>query len=109
MAPVNDDCREKVSSPQSTDRPYPLFNRIAVFVASAGLTAIGTHPVCTRSVELKGRQQPPGTGILITGAGAVAIGIAITGFGILLMAYALFPTHPLWNYKRKTRSSSDNK
>jgi|GEM_PF-2883232 len=107
MPPVDDDHRQNSSAQQPSERPFSIFNRIIVFVASSGLAAIGTYVIYTRSLELKGRQQAPGSGILITGTGAVAIGIAITGIGMLIMAYALCPTHRFWN--RKVRGSSNNK
>ena len=108
MPPTDDDRRKKPLEPQSPERRVPIFNRILVFVAFAMLATSGSHSIYTRSLELKGHRGH-GTPILITGAGAVAIGIAKTGLGILFLAYALFPTHRLWNYSRKDRGRSDDK
>ena len=108
MPTADDDRPKNASASQTAQRPDRIVTRIVHFACGTLLVGLGAHPVCTQSVLLKGRSQAPANGILITGAGAVAIGIAIIGVGIVLMAHALFPTHRVWNCNIRKSGSSDN-
>lgn len=93
---------------------WPLWMRTFAGLGALGTLVTGFCILFVPGFEIRGANQPAGSGLKLTGTAAVLTGLGVIFWSLVFSAYVLFPNAPVWtrkwnrNAKQATPSEQDD-